>query len=162
MFPESDKYINSFKLLEKEKFINYSDDIELIFVELPKFTKNINQVESIQDRWIYFIKNAGSLEFQPKNWNAEFDTAFTTINEANLSVKELEIQHKRKEFIYIRKSSIELATQSGIEKGMQSGIEKGEKNKALEIAKNLIAQNIENSIIIISTGLSEEEIQELR
>ncbi len=162
MFPESDTYINSFKLLEKEKFISYSDDIELIFVELPKFTKNLEQVKSIQDKWIYFIKNAGSLELQPKNWNPEFDTAFTTINEANLSLKELEIQHKRKEFIYIRKSSIELATESGIEKGEKMGIEKGEKNKALEIAKNLIAQNIDTSIIIISTGLTEKEIENLR
>ncbi|HID92187.1 TPA: hypothetical protein EYP45_03655, partial [Candidatus Peregrinibacteria bacterium] len=99
------------KVIIEMQVLNYSDDIELIFVELPKFKKSFDEVDkskSIQDKWIYFIKNAGSLEFQPKNWNSEFETAFTTINEANLSLSELELQHKRKERIYIQRSSIEL------------------------------------------------------
>lgn len=40
--------INSFKLLEKERFIEYSDDIELLFVELPKFTKSELELANIQ------------------------------------------------------------------------------------------------------------------
>ena len=39
IFPNSLKVISSYALREKEKFTTYSDDIELVFVELPKFTK---------------------------------------------------------------------------------------------------------------------------
>jgi len=70
MFKDSDKVVNRFKLLEKEKLINYSDDIELIFVELPKFKKEIEDLDNIKDQWIYFVKNAGSLEYIPQNLDA--------------------------------------------------------------------------------------------
>ena len=73
MFDDSNKIINNFKLIEKDKFINYSDDIELIFVELPKFKKELNQLENIKDQWIYFIKNAGSLEYIPKEFNSNIN-----------------------------------------------------------------------------------------
>ena len=37
LFNEHKELISYFKLLEKKQFIEYSDDIELIFIELPKF-----------------------------------------------------------------------------------------------------------------------------
>ncbi len=61
MFGDIDPVITYFRLIEKETLIKYSDDIELIFIELPKFTKKENELETIADKWIYFIKNAGSL-----------------------------------------------------------------------------------------------------
>ena len=65
MFKESEKCITNFKLLEKDEFIDYSDDIELIFIELPKFKKELDELKSLADEWIYFLKNAGSLEYIP-------------------------------------------------------------------------------------------------
>jgi len=55
------KYKSSFKLFEKDTFTKYKDDIELIFIELPKFKKSLDECQSIEDKWIYFIKNARSL-----------------------------------------------------------------------------------------------------
>lgn len=69
MFLESDNMINRFKLLSKESLIDYSDDIELIFVELPKFKKDLKGLGDIKEQWIYFIQNSGSLEYVPN----EFD-----------------------------------------------------------------------------------------
>jgi predicted transposase/invertase (TIGR01784 family) len=39
MFPNSPKVISSYALKEKEELTSYSEDIELVFVELPKFKK---------------------------------------------------------------------------------------------------------------------------
>ena len=39
MFPNRTKVISQYSLKEKEDFTDYSGDIELVFVELPKFQK---------------------------------------------------------------------------------------------------------------------------
>jgi len=125
LFPEQQELISHYKLLEKKHLIEYSDDIELIFIELPKFTKTAEQLQTIQDKWLYFIKNAGSLEYIPKNQTKEIEKAYQIANEANFSEEELDLQHRKRDWIYIQKSSIELATKVGKEQGLVEGIEEG-------------------------------------
>jgi len=155
---DNDKLINRFKLLEKDTFINYSDDIELIFVELPKFNKNENQLDNIKDQWIYFIKNAGSLEYIPSNLDQEIKNALDIVNEANLSKDELEAQYKRKEFLSIQRLAIMKAKNDGIEEGRKKGIEQ----RNIEIAKNLLKANMDIDFISKTTNLSIDEIEEMK
>jgi len=177
MFKDSSKIITNFKLLEKEEFIDYSDDIELIFIELPKFKKELEDLQTIADQWIYFIQNAGSLEYIPKNLDKIIQNSLDILNEANLTKDELEIQHKRKEFISIQKLAILKATndglikgleqgveksiKQGIEKGLKQGIEKGIEQRNIEIAKNLL-DILDNETISLKTGLEVQKIESLR
>ena len=149
MFEDSPKTITNFKLLEKEEFIDYSDDIELIFIELPKFKKELKELNNLQEKFIYFIKNADTLSLIPKELE-DISQALSPINEANLTKEELELQHKRKEFISVQKSSIELAKEQGIEQGIKQGI-----------AKNLL-DVLDNETISFITNLDIETIQKLR
>jgi len=121
---ETKHVMSRFKLMEKEQMIEYSDDIELIFFELPKFNKTAQQLDSLHDKWLYFLQNAGTLDLIPQSMEDEFSHAFNIINEANLSESELEAQHKRKEFIYIQKSSIEMAHNKGLDQGLKQGVQK--------------------------------------
>jgi len=189
MFKDSNKVITNFKLLDKEQLIEYNDDIELIFIELPKFNQNLEQLENIKDQWIYFIKNAGSLEYIPETLNANIKQALDTVNEANLSKDELESQHKRKEFISIQKlallkakndgivqgkeegrvegkeEGIELGRVEGIElgreEGKEEGIELGIEQEKIKIAKNLL-DILDNETISLKTGLGLQTIEDLR
>jgi len=173
MFQDTKKYINRFKLLEKEEFISYNDDIELVFIELPKFQKVLKELKNIQDEWIYFIKNAGSLEYVPQSFDSDIQDALNCVNEANLTKKELEIQHKRKEFISIQKLAIMKATddgyskgikkgvEKGIEQGIEKGIEKGIEQEKINIAKNLL-DILDDETIALKTGLLTEQIAKLR
>ncbi len=147
------KLITRFKLIEKEAFIEYNDDIELIFVELPKFNKQESDLQDIRDKWIYFVKNAGTLDYVPKEMGSELNKAFEIINEANLSETELEAQYKRKEFIYIQKSSIQQAEQKGVEKGIKEGIK--------QVAKKMLRSGITMETVMQSTGLSRDELDKL-
>lgn len=149
MFDSTEKLITRFKLIEKEAFIEYNDDIELIFVELPKFNKQESDLQDIRDKWIYFVKNAGTLDYVPKEMGSELNKAFEIINEANLSETELEAQYKRKEFIYIQKSSIQQAEQKGVEKGIK------------QVAKKMLQSGITMETVIQSTGLSRDELDKL-
>ena len=52
--------------------------------------------------------------------------------------------------------------EKGIKKGIKKGIAEGEKNKSIEIAKNLKQLNISTDDIVKATGLSIEEIKNLK
>ena len=149
MFEDSPKTITNFKLLEKEEFIDYSDDIELIFIELPKFKKGLKELKTLQEKFIYFIKNADTLSLIPKELE-DISQALSTINEASLTKEELELQHKRREFISVQKSSIELAK------------EQGRLEEKLEIVKNSISKGLDNETIPFITNLDIKTIQKLR
>ena len=47
-------------------------------------------------------------------------------------------------------------------KGLEKGLAKGENKKAIEVAKNLLANNVDVNIISASTGLSVTEINKLK
>ncbi len=114
-----------FKLMEKEGLIEYSDDIELIFVELPKFEKTEDELVDIMDRWLYFVKNAGSLECIPDDMDEEIQTAFQVVDEASMTVDELEDQHKRMDFIWMQKQAVVKGVNDGMKRGLREGMEKG-------------------------------------
>ncbi len=162
MFKESPSVTNSFKLIEKEELISYSDDIELIFVELPKFKKTLEELTNIKDQWIYFVKNAGSLEYIPENIDQHIKEALENANEANLTKDELEAQYKRKEFISIQKLALMKAKDDGLAQGREEGMEKGMEKKSIEIAKNSIHQGLDNKTISLITGLTVQMIESLR
>lgn len=153
LFKNSEEFINNFKLIEKKQFIEYSDDIELIFIELPKFVKTEAELETVQDKWLYFIKNAGDLDYIPNNLDQELKKAFNVANEANLSVEELELQHKKKDWIYIQKSSIEFATKTGLRQGAL--------NEKTKIVLNAHEMGLPVQTIIQLTGLGEDEISSI-
>jgi predicted transposase/invertase (TIGR01784 family) len=71
---------------------------------------------------------------------------------------ELEVQFKRRDFIWLQKGSLEKARKDGIREGR----EKGEQEAKLSIARNLLAQNIAPEIIVAGTGLSKDLIIRLR
>jgi predicted transposase/invertase (TIGR01784 family) len=171
MFKEFDKYQSAFELLEKETFTQYNGDIELVFIELPKFTKTLEQLTNIKDKWIYFIQNAGNLDYIPDTLKEQacIEDAFDRVNEGAMSAEELEIQTKRQIFIQDQLNALSLAIKQGEEKGRllgkQEGIELGKEQGKLEeklaIARNLL-DVLDNETIAVKTGLNVEQIKGLR
>ncbi len=154
LFEEHDDVMSHFKLIEKQHLIDYLDDIELIFIELPKFTKTEAELNNIQDKWIYFIKNAGTLDYVPKNFNEELEKAFDIANEANFSEQELDLQHRKKDWVYMQKSSLELAKSQGIEQGIEQGVEQQKKEVVIKSFK----AGLDRQLIQKITGLNEEQV----
>jgi predicted transposase/invertase (TIGR01784 family) len=116
MFDQTQRFLTHFGLKEKQELFDYTDpEIELIFVELPKFTKNLDELENLTDKWIYFIKEAPSLEMIPPTFHQvpELDKAMNIANQANLSAEELEKLQKREVFIEDQRGFIVKAKQEG-------------------------------------------------
>jgi predicted transposase/invertase (TIGR01784 family) len=163
MFNEFDKYQSAFELLEKETFTQYNGDIELVFVELPKFTKSLEQLIDIKDKWIYFIQHAGDLDYIPETLKEQpcIEDAFDRVNEGAMSDEELEIQIKRQIFIQDQIGAMSLAMKQGIQQGIQQGIEQGKLAEKLAIARNLL-DVLDNQTIALKIGLTAEQIESLR
>jgi predicted transposase/invertase (TIGR01784 family) len=154
MFPEIPEVKSSFRLTEKNYLVEYNGDIELIFIELPKFNKMEEQLSDIIDKWIYFIKNAGSLEYIPETLSIvpELSHAFAIANEAGLTLEEQEAQWKRKDFIMLQKGSVEFAEKKGLEKGREEGREEGK----IEVARRLIDKGMSVEEAVEIAGVSVE------
>lgn len=156
MFPHLDKVISRFILKEKEFLIDYLiDDIELVFVELPKFNKKQEELETLTDKWIYFIKSARTLQSVPETMEVvpEIKKAFEVANQANLTREELEdLQHRE---IYIHDQ------RNAVKKALRQGMEQGRRESQVEIAKRLL-DVLDEETISQTTGLSIEEIQALK
>lgn len=156
MFPQFDKVISRFVLKEKDYLVDYlSDDIELVFVELPKFKKELNELETITDKWIYFLKSARELRTVPEIMGnvPEITQAFQIANQANLNPEELEDLERREMFIQDMRGAMS--------KAVKQGIEQGTREAKVEIAKRLL-NVLDEEMISQTTGLTFEEIQSLR
>ena len=99
------------------------DDLELVFAELPKFHKQEDQLESVVDKWFYFMKHAGGLEMVPKTLEAEpaIKKAFEIANKAGLTPEELDDQERREMFIQDQRGVAMHAERRGHQEGHQKG-----------------------------------------
>lgn len=124
MFSETERVINSFRFKEEELMFDYRDrELRMVFVELPKFKKELPELSSLTEKWIYFMKSAPSLEAVPTVLGEvpEIEKAFQIANKANMTVKELEELHKREVFIEDRRGEIIKARREGREEGRLEG-----------------------------------------
>ena len=160
MLDNDREVISHFVFKEKKRLFDYVDpEIELIFIELPKFNKQLDELETLTDKWVYFMKNAPSLEVIPQTMQtvSEIQQAFAIANETNLNPEELADLEARERYILDQQGIL----RKGIEEGIQQGIQQGMREKALEIARQLL-NVLDNQTISQTTGLSVEDIQNLR
>jgi predicted transposase/invertase (TIGR01784 family) len=152
MFKNSDRLISRFVYKEETTNLKYTDNnIELIFVELPKFTKQVDQLETLADKWIYFMKYAMTITDVPEIMDSvpEIHQAFDIANQVNLSPEELEDIERREMFIYDQQGAILKAAQEA------------RQEEKLAIARQLL-DRLDDATISQTTGLSIEDVRKLR
>ena len=116
MFDRHDRVISKYRFKDAEDFVDYRNyELELVFVELPKFQKSLEELEQLSDKWIYFLKNATNLEMIPSPMQAipEIDKAMNIANQANLNLKELEDLDKREMFLQDQLGAVIKVVQQG-------------------------------------------------
>ena len=140
-------YISRHKIIDIETQENYIKDIEFNFIELPKFTKKENELNSIIDQWVYFLKNAENLEVKPENLKDEgLKYAYEDADRHNWSKAELDAY----DYVLMREQD---------EKGRISLSNR----KTLEnVVRNFIELGFSNEDISKGTGFTIEQIERLR
>ncbi|MEG4279877.1 Rpn family recombination-promoting nuclease/putative transposase [Microcoleus sp. MON1_C1] len=112
MFENQPEFMSRFVFQEKEQQFECPDtEIELVFIELPKFSKELAELETTADQWIYFLENTSNLEAVPETLNAvpEIQKAFRIASEDNFTPEELNELQKQELWIQDQQIAIDVA-----------------------------------------------------
>lgn len=147
----SDDTINhDIGLLDKQTHRVFNDKLTFKYVEISKFNKRIEELKTNYDKWLFVLQNLSRLDRQPEYLQtAVFNRLFAEAEIAKFTRAEL------------REYEDSLKAYRDIKNSLDSAEEKGKKDKAIEIAKNLLEMGMSIDNIMKATGLSQEEIAKL-
>ncbi len=180
LFPDKKQVISYHRTLDVDTFENDLKDLSYVFIELPKFIKNQNDLQTVQDKWLYFFKNWNETKEVPSkvqeeelleayrameeyNWNAAEREAYIKANialtdEYDARRKEREEGHK-KGLKKGHKKGLKEGHQKGLEEGLTKGQQEGREKRNIEIALKMLEGGFSYEQISVLTGLAEEEIK---
>ena len=147
-----------------------TDNVHYVTVELPKFRKDVGDLESMTDRMIWLLRNMGSLKSVPEEFFGKgFEKLFDISNSVAMTYEE-QMEYLAKFHAELdRRSELETAISDGLELGMTKGLAeglakgeaKGRREKAIETATKMKTAEIAPDIISQCTGLSLDVIASL-
>ena len=135
-----------------------TDDLEMHFIELPKFRKKNPDISSKLDQWLWLICGEEEKIKMAKNENEKIKEAKSELEKLEMSAEDRELYELRLKAI---RDEINIR-ESGYTDGMKDGEEKGKKQKSIEIAKNMLKKQIPLELIEELTGIPKEKIEKLK
>ena len=164
---DPDNFLSEYTFREKTTLAVPDETINLLFLELNRFDRDLDRCVSDLDKWCYALKHVGTLDALPGELRLE---AFRRLFDA-CEIARFEPQVKltyEKEMITERDyyNIIETAKDDGREQGreegraegLQAGIEQGSLEAATRIAKAMLADGEPVEKVIRFTGLSREQV----
>ena len=145
----------------------FYDKLEYIYVEISKFNKPLEELNTLYEKWLYALKNLYKLTQRPKELcDKVFDRLFEEAEIAKFTPQEMREYETSKMAYRDIKNSVDTAKREGIaegmEKGMKQGMEKGMSLRSLEIARKMLAKGMDEASVMDMTGLTAEEIKLLK
>lgn len=136
----------------------FYDKLKFIYIELPKFRKTLEELQTHFDKWLFLFRNLPQLYEPPQSLQEEvFEQLFEVAEIANFTVAENR-SYQASLKVYRDWYAIEMTARS---EARQQGREEGAKEKALSIARSLLGV-LDIETISQTTGLSVAEIEQLQ
>jgi predicted transposase/invertase (TIGR01784 family) len=137
----------------------FFDKLHFRFLQMPLFNKTENELVTHFDKWCYFLKNLENLDHMPAILNEPiFQKAFQTAQLANLSPEQRAIYDENLMQYWGFKSAINTA----VEEAVGAAVGAAKEEERVEIAKKLILADSSDEFVKQITGLSLEQIAQLR
>jgi predicted transposase/invertase (TIGR01784 family) len=162
LFPDKQEWSSTHHMLDIETYENDLKDFQFVFVELPKFKKNLGELKNIREKWAFFFKHAEECPLSDITRlidnTPQMQRAFEAIDQASWSEEELNTYEQREKTI-LDNAVIEEQKIADAEK---KGKEEGREEEKIEMVIKMLAKNKPIDEIIEFTGLSIEEILKLK
>lgn len=154
----SDRFRTDVALMDMQENKLFSDKMRLIYLQLPYFTKEVDECETILEKLIYVLKHMDVLQRMP--WLAQ-EAVFQKL-ESIAEVSSLSKEERRRydESLRVYRDTIAVMEGQyleGEQKGREEGIEKTNRENAAKM-KEL---GVSSDIIAQVTGLPLEEIEQM-
>ena len=168
--PELEGYYHHYQMIHVENTDKVIEGLQLIFVELPKFTPHTFSEKKMQVLWLRYLTeiNEHTREVPEELMaNPEVKKAVDALEVSAFTDAQLAGYEKFWDIISVEKTLYNSAIRKGLaeglaegmEKGMEKGLEKGKVEECRLIASNLKQQGIPFKTISQCTGLSIKEIE---
>ena len=153
-------------ILDKKTYEHDLKDFYFTFIELPKFTKNkIEDLDNIIEKWCYFLKYAAETTKEDLKKiigsDAVIERAYEALDQFNWTENELIAYEQETKRVWDNRAVEEYKLAQAETKGRTEGKAEGEKEKAILIAKKMMARNKPIEEIMELTELTAEEIKAL-
>jgi len=156
-FFEGDDYLTKHLIINQKNGKQELKDLEFNFIELPKFEEEKIKIESLIEKWIYFIKKAPNLDVIPENINDEgLKHAYEDAAEYNWTKEELLAY----DYASMRKADENSKTKRAVDKAIEIE-QKKQEQKEIETIKRLYKKGISSKEIHEITDVSIEIINEI-
>ena len=155
----SDRVLYRYSLREKETGEEMTGSLQFVFLELTNCRKALTPEATLLDNFCYALHNMEHLTDRPEELKEEiFKRLFKTAEIATFTPEE--------RIKYENDMTTERDIQNYIsyarEKGLEEGMEKGREEGRIEAARNMLADEISIDLVAKYTGLSIEQVKELK
>jgi len=153
------KFRYDVKLTDQETSKVFYDKLTFIYLEMPKFNKTLDQLETRFDKWLYVLKNLSTLDRIPEKLQERiFAKLFRTAEIAKFTPVQVQSYEDSLKYYRDMKNSLDTAFEEGKEEGKEEGREEGMEN----VAKEMLRDKEPMEKIIRYTGLTHEQIEKLK
>ncbi|MCC5920374.1 MAG: Rpn family recombination-promoting nuclease/putative transposase [Cyclobacteriaceae bacterium] len=144
---EAEKYRYDVKLSDIESKKIFYDKLTFIYLEMPKFNKSLDELETRFDKWLYVLRNLNRLDRIPDRFRERiFEKLFETGEIAKFTPEQIQSYEDSLKYYRDLKNSLDTANEDGRK----------------EVAKNILLENEPVEKIIRYTGLTQEKIEAIR
>ena len=144
---EPEKFRYDVKLTDIETKKIFYDKLTFIYLEMPKFNKTVEELETRFDKWLFVLRNLNKLDRIPDKLKGQiFERLFETAEIAKFTPDQVRSYEDSLKYYRDIKNSLDTARDEG----------------KIEVAKNLLKNGVSMDIIMKSTGLTEREIKDLK
>ena len=163
---DGDYFHHEVKLVDLYTHKVFYDTLTFIYLEMPKFNKKEDELESMFDKWLFVLRNLSSLFERPRALqNRVFDRLFEAAEIAKFNPKELgeywESLKNFRDWYSVMSTQLKKGREEGLKEGLEKGLEQGRKEECFKNAKKMKQAGIAFDVIAQVTGLSIGEIASL-
>lgn len=167
--PELEGYYHHYKMVHVENSQKVIDGLQLIFVELPKFTPHSYSEKKMQVLWLRYLTEIDDKTVEVSQEllaNPEVKKAVKALEQSAFTPAQLLGYEKFWDIISVEKTLYNSAERrgkakglaEGLAEGLTQGLAEGEKKKQQDIARTMKKDGLPIDTIIKYTGLTASEI----
>ena len=156
---DDEEYYHEEKLMDVKKKKVFYNNLTYIYLEMPKFKKTEDELETLFDKWLYALKNLPLLLERPAALQERiFKKFFDVAQTANLSKEEYAKYCESEKIYHDLDGAFRTASQKGFTRGLERGRAEGERDKALKIARKMKSMGMSVEKIVEMTDLTVDEV----